>query len=155
MSRNLIGFAADPGYLLESMMHIEPVFPRPGKGYDFIALFRGGEAHHNTYVCVQQNHIFFYQLLVLWEIHGYELQIYTAASPILDMANLQIACTTHLSKYLEAHHPMFRFGLIGYLLNNEEDGLLASSLSGPGLGVDIDWDWMDNHTVDKLKGCSY
>jgi L-alanine-DL-glutamate epimerase-like enolase superfamily enzyme len=88
------------------------------------------------------------------EIHGYELEIHTAASPILDLANLQIGCTTHLSKFLEAHHPMFRFGLIGDPLDVKEDGCQHLP-SGPGLGANIDWDWMDNHTIDKLKGCTY
>jgi len=88
------------------------------------------------------------------EIHGYELEIHTAASPILDLANLQMGCTTHLSKFLEAHHPMFRFGLIGDPLDVKEDGCQHLP-TGPGLGANIDWDWMDNHTVDKRKGCTY
>jgi L-alanine-DL-glutamate epimerase-like enolase superfamily enzyme len=49
---------------------------------------------------------------------------------------------------------MFRFGLIGDPLDVKEDGCQHLP-SGPGLGANIDWDWMDNHTVDKLKGCTY
>jgi hypothetical protein len=40
-----------------------------------------------------------------------KLVMISAASPLLDVANLHVGCATHLSRFLEAHHPMFRFGL--------------------------------------------
>ncbi len=88
------------------------------------------------------------------EINGIELEIHTAASPLLDMANLQIGCVTRLSRFLEAHHPMFRFGLIGDPLKVASDGCQHLP-DKPGLGAEIDWDWMDNHTVATLEGSSY
>ena len=47
MSRNLIGFSANSGYLLKSVVHFKSVLPRAGKWYDFIPRFRGGEARQS------------------------------------------------------------------------------------------------------------
>lgn len=85
------------------------------------------------------------------ELMGYSLEIHTASSPLLDVANLHVGCATSVSRFLESHHPMFRFGLKNDPLRLHEDGCQHLP-EGPGLGVDIDWDWIDNHTVDVLKG---
>jgi len=92
--------------------------------------------------------------LGMCELTGYELEIHTAASPLLDVANLHVGCATRLSRFLESHHPMFRFGLKGNPLEVREDGCQHLP-AGPGLGVDIDWDWIDNHTVELITGCDY
>jgi L-alanine-DL-glutamate epimerase-like enolase superfamily enzyme len=39
---------------------------------------------------------------------------------------------------------MFRFGLKNNPLEIKEDGCQHCP-TGTGLGVEIDWDWMDNH----------
>lgn len=92
--------------------------------------------------------------LAICELMGYELEIHTASSPLLDVANLQVACATHLSRFVENHHSMFRFGLKGNPLGVQPDGCQHLP-AGPGLGVEIDWDWMENHTTEILKGCRY
>jgi L-alanine-DL-glutamate epimerase-like enolase superfamily enzyme len=88
------------------------------------------------------------------ELMGFELEIHTAATPLLDIANLHVGCATHLSRFLESHHPIFRFGLKGNPLAVGPDGCQHVP-SGPGLGVDIDWDWIDDHTVEIIRGCEY
>lgn len=88
------------------------------------------------------------------ELTGYGLEIHTASSPLLDVANLHVACATRLSKYLEAHHPMFRFGLKGNPLEIAPDGCQHLP-EGPGLGVEPDWDWIDRHTVEVIEGCRW
>lgn len=92
--------------------------------------------------------------LGLCELLGFELEIHTAASPLLDVANLHVGCATRLSRFLESHHPMFRFGLKGDPLEVGADGCQHLP-TGPGLGVEIDWDWIDNHTVEVHTGCDY
>lgn len=84
------------------------------------------------------------------ELLGFEIEIHTASSPLLDVANLQVGCATRLSRYIESHHPMFRFGLKGDPLGLREG--CQHLPSGPGLGVEPDWDWLDNHTVEVLRG---
>ncbi len=88
--------------------------------------------------------------LGMCEMMGFELEIHTAATPLLDMANLHLACATRLSRFVESHHDMFRFGLKGDPLRVHEDGCQHLP-DGPGLGVEIDWDWMENHTVDVMR----
>ena len=88
------------------------------------------------------------------ELLGVEVEIHTAASPLLDVANLQVACALPGSRFLEAHHDMFRFGLKGNPLAVDADGCQRLP-AGPGLGVEIDWDFVDNHTVELINGPSW
>jgi L-alanine-DL-glutamate epimerase-like enolase superfamily enzyme len=44
---------------------------------------------------------------------------------------------------------MFRFGLTGSPLEPDADGYVHVP-TGPGLGVDLDWDWIDDHTVGMV-----
>jgi len=88
------------------------------------------------------------------EIMGFGLEIHTAATPLLDIANLHVGCATHVSRFLESHHPIFRFGLKGNPLEVMGDGCQHLP-TGPGLGVDMDWDWIDDHTVEIITGCEY
>ena len=46
---------------------------------------------------------------------------------------------------------MFRFGLKGSPLDIDENGCLHLP-TGPGLGVELDWDWIDDNTVLTLSG---
>jgi L-alanine-DL-glutamate epimerase-like enolase superfamily enzyme len=92
--------------------------------------------------------------LGMCELMGFELEIHTAASPLLDVANLHVGCATRLSRFLESHHPMFRFGLKGDPLSLQPDGCQHLP-TGPGLGVELEWDWIDNHTVELIRGCDY
>lgn len=87
--------------------------------------------------------------LAFCELLGYPLEIHTAGAPLLDVANLHVACATRLSRFLESHHPMLRFGLKDDPLEVRPDGCQHVPTK-PGLGVEIDWDWMDNNTVEIL-----
>lgn len=107
-----------------------------------------GDVHHKSGITGLM------KALGMCELLGYELEIHTAASPLLDVANLHVACATRLSRFLESHHPMFRFGLKGDPLGLREDGCQHLP-EAPGLGVELDWDWLENHTVEVIKGCDY
>jgi len=80
------------------------------------------------------------------ELFGYNLEIHTASSPLLDVANLHVACSMANCGLLETHHDMFRFGMKGDPLTPDEHGYVHLP-SGPGLGVELDWNWIDDHTV--------
>lgn len=87
----------------------------------------------------------------LCDILGINLEIHTAGTPILDVANLHVACANKNCEFVELHHPIFRFGLKNSPLEQDEEGYLHLP-EGPGLGIQPDWDWIENHTVDfKLK----
>ncbi|HVZ97014.1 MAG TPA: enolase C-terminal domain-like protein [Chitinophagaceae bacterium] len=103
-----------------------------------------GDVHHKSGITGVM------KVLGMCEMMGFEFEMHTAAAPLLDVANLHVACATRLTRFLESHHSMFRFGLKHDPLEIDEEGYQHCP-TGPGLGVEIDWDWIDNHTVKIIK----
>ena len=56
------------------------------------------------------------------ELFGFNLEIHTANTPLLDVANLHVACTARNTTMLEVHHPVFRFGLKQHPFDVGRDG---------------------------------
>jgi L-alanine-DL-glutamate epimerase-like enolase superfamily enzyme len=81
----------------------------------------------------------------LAELFGLPLEIHTANTPLLDVANLHVACSAANTEFVENHHPVFRFGLERHPLDVGPDGF-AVLPTGPGLGVELDWAWLDART---------
>jgi len=79
------------------------------------------------------------------ELFGFHLEIHTANTPLLDVANLHVACASKNTSLVEVHHPIFRFGLKQHPLNVDAAGLVHLP-TGHGLGVELDHDWIENHT---------
>lgn len=44
---------------------------------------------------------------------------------------------------------MIRFGLKYAPVDMDAEGYLQLP-AGPGLGVELDWDWIDDHTVETI-----
>ena len=86
----------------------------------------------------------------LCELWGAGLEIHAANAPLLDVANLHVACSV-MNGDIETHHPVFRFGLKNSPLEVDAEGYLHLP-DAPGLGVDLDWDWIEDHTADMLEG---
>jgi L-alanine-DL-glutamate epimerase-like enolase superfamily enzyme len=84
--------------------------------------------------------------VALAELHGVRLEIHTGGAPLLDLANLHVAASTRVSTFVETHHEVFRFGLREPLLEPDAEGYLRVP-TGPGLGAELDWDWIEDHTV--------
>lgn len=82
------------------------------------------------------------------ELFGFNLEIHTANTPLLDVANLHVACAARNTTMVEVHHPVFRFGLRHHPLEPDAQGLVHLP-AGAGLGVELDFDWIDNHTVGQ------
>ena len=61
--------------------------------------------------------------LAACELFGYNLEIHTASSPLLDIANLHVACSVTNCELLETHHEMFRFGAQGQAAGAGRGGL--------------------------------
>ena len=78
------------------------------------------------------------------------LEVHTMATPLLDVANLHCNLAASNGGFAEVIHPIYRFGLKGTPLDIDAAGLLHAPRS-PGLGVELDWDWLDNHTVDVIE----
>jgi L-alanine-DL-glutamate epimerase-like enolase superfamily enzyme len=88
--------------------------------------------------------------LAACELFGFKLEIHTAAAPLLDLANLHVACSVGNCDFLETHAAVFRFGLKNRPLDIDADGCLNLP-PGPGLGAELDWDWIDDHTLEVVR----
>ena len=85
---------------------------------------------------------------------GMNLEIHALHSSLLDIANLHVACSVRNCEFFELHHPMFRFALSGAPLDIDANGCLHLP-PGPGLGVKLDWDWIDDNTAVALSGLDH
>jgi len=91
-----------------------------------------------------------HKLAVLAEMNGYDLEIHGTLTPLLDIANLHVSGSIRNSEYAEVFwEPYYRFGLVGDPLVPDSDGMLPVP-TAPGLGVELDWDWLDNHTIEEI-----
>jgi len=90
--------------------------------------------------------------LAMCELFGYSLEIHAAATPLADVANLHVACSVTNCEFLEHHlgHRMFSlFGMTEPLLEIDGEGYQHLPTK-PGLGVELDWEWIKHHTVDVI-----
>ncbi len=102
-----------------------------------------GDVHHKGGVTGLR------KALALCELFGFNLEIHTASTPLLDIANLHVACSVANCDFMESHQAVFRFGFKGQPLDIDAEGYLHMP-EGAGLGADLDWDWLDNHTVSVI-----
>lgn len=89
-----------------------------------------------------------YRASTACDLFGVGLEIHTASTPLLDVANLHVACAVSNCTFLESHQEVFRFGLKGSPLSPDAEGYVHVP-TGPGLGVELDMDWIDDHTVGE------
>ena len=83
------------------------------------------------------------------ELFGLNLEVHTMATPLLDVANLHVSCAVQNCEFWEDIHPVYRFALKNKPLQVDETGHVNLP-KGPGLGVELDWDWIDDHTVELI-----
>jgi L-alanine-DL-glutamate epimerase-like enolase superfamily enzyme len=91
------------------------------------------------------------KLMAAAEVCGMNLEIHTACTPLIDVANLHVAGASANCRFIENHHPIFRFGLRDDPLEIDQSGHVTVP-TGPGLGVELDWDWIENHTDAQPLG---
>ena len=83
----------------------------------------------------------------LCEAFGLACEIHHGATPLMDMANLHCACAIPNCEYFEVLVPEegYRYGLKAYPEVNADGYVHAPT--APGLGVEIDHDYIDSHTT--------
>lgn len=91
-----------------------------------------------------------YKCCTMCELFGLNLEIHTMATPLLDAANLHVACAIKNCDFAEIIHPVYRFGMVGKPLDIDAEGYLHAPTQ-PGLGIELDWDWIDNHTIEIIR----
>ena len=84
----------------------------------------------------------------LAEAFNMPLEIHHGASPIMNWANLHVACAIPNCDWFEVLVPenAYDYGLTRYP-NPGPDGMVVAPTE-PGLGVEIDWDWVRANTVN-------
>jgi L-alanine-DL-glutamate epimerase-like enolase superfamily enzyme len=84
------------------------------------------------------------------ELFGYNLEIHGLGPALLEVANLHVALSVENCEFVEAHDPLYQRGLVGNPLAIDEEGCRVLP-DAPGLGVEIDWDWVDDNTVEVIR----
>jgi L-alanine-DL-glutamate epimerase-like enolase superfamily enzyme len=84
------------------------------------------------------------------ELFGYDLEIHGLGGFLMDVANLHVALSVENCEFVEAHDPLYERGAVGRPLAIDADGYRILP-DGPGLGVELDWDWIDDHTVEVIR----
>lgn len=83
------------------------------------------------------------------EAFGVNCELHTTTMGYMDIATLHVACATRNSEYYElfAPHEQWQFPMLEPFPLDAEGRIHAPE--GPGIGVNIDWDAVDNATVRK------
>jgi L-alanine-DL-glutamate epimerase-like enolase superfamily enzyme len=87
----------------------------------------------------------------LCEAFNMQCEVHTAMLSLMDVANLHVICAKRNCEYFEfAGHPVegIGFGLQTPIRIDAEGWVHVPQ--GPGLGVELDWDVIENHTVCTL-----
>lgn len=87
---------------------------------------------------------------ILCEAMGIGIASHHAASPLMNFANLHVLCGATNAGYIEILVPEegYDYALMNYLAPDAEGFVVAPQ--GPGLGVDLDRDYIAAHTTFEL-----
>ena len=84
------------------------------------------------------------------DLLGFELEVHGVAQPLLDIANLHVSLSMTNGRWAETFHPIYTRGLKGQPLAIDAEGYKHLP-AGPGLGVELDWDWIDDNTQSARR----
>jgi L-alanine-DL-glutamate epimerase-like enolase superfamily enzyme len=84
------------------------------------------------------------------DLLGYDLEVHAIGQPLLDVANLHVACAMENGRWSEAFGPVYYRGVKGGALDIDAQGYRHLP-TGPGLGVELDWDWIDDVTQEVIR----
>ena len=84
------------------------------------------------------------------DLLGFDLEIHGIDQPLLDVANLHVALSMTNCRWSETFNPIYYRGLKG---SRSTSTARATSTCRPAraLGVEIDWDWIDDDTRSVVR----
>ena len=86
----------------------------------------------------------------LCEAFGVNCEVHTTTNALLDAANLHVSCAIRNCEYFEVLIPQEPFGFgVRNPIKIDSEGFVHVT-EAPGLGVEIDFDLLDNHLVCKV-----
>jgi L-alanine-DL-glutamate epimerase-like enolase superfamily enzyme len=89
--------------------------------------------------------------LHLCEAFGVNCEVHTSMMSLMDVANLHVICAKKNCEYFEYAGPLTEgigFGITEPIRLDDEG--YVSPPDGPGLGVDVDWDSLEEHIIEEL-----
>jgi L-alanine-DL-glutamate epimerase-like enolase superfamily enzyme len=84
------------------------------------------------------------------DLLGYDLEVHGVAQPLLEAANLHVSLAMQNGRYAETFNPLYGLGVKNNALAIDAQGYKHLP-PGPGLGVELDWDWIDNVTQSVIR----
>ncbi len=84
------------------------------------------------------------------DLLGYDLEVHGINQPLLEVANLHVALSMQNGRWSETFNPIYYRGLKGDPLGIDSEGFKHLP-RGPGLGVELDWDWIDDVTEQVYR----
>lgn len=90
------------------------------------------------------------KMAALAETFGVKCEIHLALSPVMNAANLHVACAIKNCDFYESFVPeeVFNFA-VKEDIEIDKQGY-AHVPKGPGLGMEVDWDYIDRHTIATM-----
>jgi len=90
------------------------------------------------------------KIAALAEAFGMKCEIHLSLSPVMNAANLHVACSIKNCDFYESFVPeeVFNFG-VKKDIEIDRQGY-AHVPKGPGLGMEIDWDYINKHTIATI-----
>jgi L-alanine-DL-glutamate epimerase-like enolase superfamily enzyme len=90
------------------------------------------------------------KIAALAEAHGMLLEIHTFSNPLIDMANLACIAAIKNTTFFEQPVPreLVTFGVVEDFVIDSDGHVIVPQK--PGIGLDIDRDYMKSHTVERL-----
>jgi len=92
------------------------------------------------------------KLAALSEAFGQNYEMTTTANPIGNAANLHVSCAMKNCEFFEWWTPenqLWDFGVVKESLRVDKNGDVHAP-QGPGLGMELDWDYIHSHTIATL-----
>ncbi len=84
------------------------------------------------------------------DLLGYDLEVHGVAQPLLEAANLHVSLAMQNGRWVETFNPLYSLGIKNNALGIDAEGYKHLP-PGPGLGVELDWDWIDNVTQSVIR----
>jgi L-alanine-DL-glutamate epimerase-like enolase superfamily enzyme len=84
------------------------------------------------------------------DLLGFDLEVHGIAQPLLEAANLHVSLAMTNGRWVETFNPIYSLGVKGDALAIDAEGYKHLP-PGPGLGVELDWDWIDNVTQRVIR----
>ena len=84
------------------------------------------------------------------DLLGFDLEVHGIGQPLLDIANLHVSLSMTNGRWSETFPEIYSRGVKNRPLGIDAEGYKHLP-TGPGLGVELDWDWIDSVTQKVIR----